>query len=86
MLFFMHLLFERAWKYVLLAPTIILAIGIPLALLPDIGLHYYTEDVPQMRIPNPEPGGHGGGHGNHAEGESEAKAEAPAPEDRATKE
>lgn len=49
MLYFMHLKFERNWKYVLLAPTIILAIGIPLALLPDIGLHYYFNDVPQTR-------------------------------------
>ncbi len=49
MLYFMHLKFERNWKYVLLAPTIILALGIPLALLPDVGLHYYVQDVPQMR-------------------------------------
>lgn len=46
--FFMHLRFERNWKYVLLAPTIILAIGIPLALLPDIGVHYYTVAAPQQ--------------------------------------
>ena len=48
-LFFMHLKFERGWKYVLLAPTTILAIGIPLALFPDIAVHYYRTDVPQMR-------------------------------------
>lgn len=48
MLFFMHLKFERNWKYVILAPTTILAIGLPLALLPDIGVHYYTLDVPQV--------------------------------------
>jgi cytochrome c oxidase subunit 4 len=47
MAFFMHLKFERNWKYVLLAPTIILAMGLPLALLPDIGVHYYTTDTPQ---------------------------------------
>ena len=47
MAFFMHLKFEGRWKYVLLSPTIILAIGIPLALLPDIGLHYYFVDIPQ---------------------------------------
>jgi len=50
MLFFMHLKFERAWKYVLLGPTVILAIGLPLALLPDIGVHYYDMDVPQDPI------------------------------------
>ncbi len=48
MLFFMHLKFERNWKYVLLAPTTILALGLPLALLPDVGVHYYTVDVPQV--------------------------------------
>jgi cytochrome c oxidase subunit 4 len=48
MTYFMHLKFERAWKYVLLAPTIILAMGLPLALLPDVGVHYYTIDVPQI--------------------------------------
>lgn len=47
MLFFMHLKFEGNWKFVLLAPTIILAMGIPLALLPDIGVHYYTTSTPQ---------------------------------------
>jgi len=46
-LYFMHLRFERNWKYVLLAPTTILAIGLPLALLPDIGVHYYKVLVPQ---------------------------------------
>ena len=47
MTYFMHLKFEGRWKFVLLTPTIILAIGIPLALLPDIGLHYYYVDIPQ---------------------------------------
>ncbi len=45
---FMHLKFERAWKYVLLAPTTILALGLPLALMPDVGKHYYMQEVPQM--------------------------------------
>lgn len=45
--FFMHLKFEGNWKYLLLAPTTILAIGLPLALTPDIAAHYYTVDVPQ---------------------------------------
>lgn len=47
MMFFMHLKFEGNWKYVLLAPTTILAIGLPLALMPDIGVAYYTPIVPQ---------------------------------------
>lgn len=48
MMFFMHLKFEGNWKYVLLAPTVILAMGLPLALLPDIAVHYYDVDVPQQ--------------------------------------
>ena len=55
MAWFMHLKFERAWKYVLLAPTTILALGLPLALLPDIGEHYYTLDVPQVHDYQPAP-------------------------------
>jgi cytochrome c oxidase subunit 4 len=47
MMFFMHLKFEGNWKYVILLPTTILAMGLPLALLPDIGIHYYPLDVPQ---------------------------------------
>ena len=47
MMYFMHLKFEGNWKFVLLAPTTILAIGLPLALLPDIGVAYYTPSVPQ---------------------------------------
>lgn len=48
MLYFMHLKFERAWKYLLLAPTIILAAAIPFALAPDIAMHYYTATAPQL--------------------------------------
>ena len=50
MSFFMHLKFEGAWKFVILAPTAILAMGLMLALLPDIGVHYYPTDVPQNRF------------------------------------
>ena len=47
MMYFMHLKFEAAWKYALLAPTIILAGFLMIALIPDIGLHYYANVVPQ---------------------------------------
>jgi cytochrome c oxidase subunit 4 len=50
MAFFMHLKFEGNWKYVLLAPTTILAIGLPLALFPDIGRSYYTNVAPQTGV------------------------------------
>ena len=59
MAFFMHLKFEGRWKFVLLSPTIILAIGIPLALLPDVGLHYYSVDIPQ-NDPSASVSHHGG--------------------------
>jgi cytochrome c oxidase subunit 4 len=49
MMYFMHLKFEGKWKFVLLAPTIILAMAIPAALMPDIGSHYYDYAVPQTR-------------------------------------
>lgn len=48
MLFFMHLKFERKWKYAVLMPTIILAIGLLMVLIPDISLHYYELDIPQV--------------------------------------
>jgi cytochrome c oxidase subunit 4 len=62
MRYFMHLKFEGKWKFVLLLPTAILACGIPLALAPDIGLHYYTPVIPQLR----EHSGARGGHGDEA--------------------
>lgn len=63
MLYFMHLKFEKHWKYVLLGPTVILAIGLPLALFPDIGTHYYDVDVPQNPLENREAGNF---HGENA--------------------
>ncbi len=48
MRYFMHLKFEGKWKYVILLPTTVLALAIPFALAPDIGIHYYDVDVPQQ--------------------------------------
>ena len=45
LVYFMHLKFEGAWKYVVLAPTALLGAGLVLALLPDIALHYYTVEA-----------------------------------------
>jgi cytochrome c oxidase subunit 4 len=50
MLYFMHLKFEQNWKYVLLAPTITLALGLPLSLISDISVHYYPQVVPQVHV------------------------------------
>lgn len=57
MAYFMHLKFEGKWKFVLLAPTIILACGIPLALTPDIGVHYYIDVAPQFEQQAQTPAG-----------------------------
>lgn len=48
MVYFMHLKFEGKWKYVLLSPTIILAMGLTIAMTPDIGIHYYVNESPQI--------------------------------------
>ena len=48
MRYFMHLKFEGKWKYIVLLPTTVLALAIPFALAPDIGIHYYDVDVPQQ--------------------------------------
>lgn len=50
LLYFMHIKFERAWKYVLLAPTGVLAIALPFALAPDMSFHYYGVVAPQRDI------------------------------------
>lgn len=47
LLFFMHLKFEGGWKYLVLAPTTILALGLPMALWPDIGTNYYPSSAAQ---------------------------------------
>lgn len=71
MMFFMHLKFEGNWKYVLLAPTTILAIGLPLALFPDIGASYYTNVAPQTGVWASEISEHQAHHAAHA---ADAKA------------
>ena len=81
MLIFMHLKFERAWKYLLLAPTVILACTIPFALAPDVGFHYYTPTDPQIieyeareaaRKANAADGHGGGEHGGEHGGSEHA--------------
>jgi cytochrome c oxidase subunit 4 len=82
MRYFMHLKFEGKWKYVLLLPTAILACGIPLALAPDIGLHYYAPAIPQVLHESTARGGHGEAPVAHddaaAEPAAATAAEAPA--------
>ena len=47
MMYFMHIKFEGKWKYALLAPTMILALALIVALAPDIGSEYYMRLTPQ---------------------------------------
>lgn len=70
LLIFMHLKFERAWKYLLLAPTFILAFTIPFALAPDIAWTYYTSTAAQAEY-EIEPSHHAGGHGDAAHQEAD---------------
>ena len=74
MMYFMHLKFERAWKYLLLIPTGILAMALPFALFPDVGAHYYTPDVPQVREYAAQQAA-GGEHGHGGEHHDKPAAE-----------
>jgi len=72
MLYFMHLKFEGGWKYVILAPTTVLAMAIPFALAPDIGYHYYSVQVPQTMIAGESAEADGHGDGAHDAGHGDA--------------
>ena len=41
-LFFMHLWWERAWKYILTIPALFMGILLVLLLVPDVGYRYLT--------------------------------------------
>ena len=49
MVYFMHLKFEGRWKWVILLPTVVLAIGLPISLAPDIGIGYYEPERVETR-------------------------------------
>jgi cytochrome c oxidase subunit IV len=83
MRYFMHLKFEGKWKFVLLLPTAILACGVPLALAPDIGLHYYTPVIPQVRHESTARGGHEAATHDAESAEPAAAAESEAPAEHA---
>jgi cytochrome c oxidase subunit IV len=80
MMFFMHLKFEGNWKYVLLAPTTILAIGLPLALYPDVGIAYYTPTAPQIHQWGDEFSAYKAEHAQHVEHAEPPAGEETAPE------
>lgn len=80
MMFFMHLKFEGNWKFVLLAPTTILAIGLPLALYPDVGASYYTQTAPQVTSWADEISEYQEHHAEHVEAAPDAQPAAAQPE------
>ena len=84
LLYFMHIKFESAWKYILLAPTVVLAAALPLALSPDIGFHYYMVQVPQMDVPlvKLDDGSKTGDHGAEKSEHDHDKEHAPAKEEK----
>ena len=72
MLYFMHLKSESGWKYIILVPTITLAIGFPLTMLPDFDPPYYTVDDTRAPITNSP--------ANSAEKKQSSPLETPSPD------
>lgn len=72
MTYFMHLKFEGRWKYIILMPTAILAVGLMIALAPDMAMHYYENDAMQSRIMAHD-ASHDDGHGEQDEAHHEAE-------------
>ena len=70
-LFFMHLLWEANWKYVLTIPAAMMCVFLLLMLIPDIGcrMNHYSEE---RTIFAAEPAAeHGHGDGKHAAGDQD---------------
>lgn len=72
MTFFMHLLWEANWKYVLTIPASLMSVFLVIALVPDVGqrVRYYTEErwlnsSEEQTTPH--------GHGEEGEGQHEDK-------------
>lgn len=64
-LFFMHLLWEASWKYVLTIPAAMMSVFLVCMLIPDIGMrrqNYSEERQLFAAEPHPE---HDGQHGGH---------------------
>ena len=79
MTYFMHLKFEGRWKFLILLPTAILAVGLMIALAPDMAMHYYSYNVPQTKMVASSEG-HGHGDDHEHEGEDGESDETPAEE------
>jgi cytochrome c oxidase subunit IV len=78
MLFFMHLLWEANWKYVLTFPALMMSVFLMAMLVPDIGMrtrHYTEERWLHAATPRPaeahaseEAGDHGAAADDHGDG------------------
>lgn len=70
MTYFMHLKFEGKWKFVILMPTAILAVGLMFALVPDMAMRYYSSEAPQVKMAETgqSAGGDHGAEPKHAKG------------------
>jgi cytochrome c oxidase subunit 4 len=90
MLFFMHLLWEANWKYVLTIPAMFMSLFLVLMLVPDVGmrLHHISEERAAFMAPprhaddgdHGDPGDHAdprGGQPANADAADDADADAP---------
>lgn len=67
MLFFMHLIWEANWKYVLTIPATVMSLLLVMALVPDVGRRYRNYSEERMRYA-PEVSLHDS-HGDHSDGD-----------------
>ena len=72
MLFFMHLIWEANWKYVLTIPATIMSIFLVLMLIPDIGLrtNHYSHSR-KLHAAEPRTAVHGEDHAHDGHGHDE---------------
>ena len=76
-MFFMHLLWEANWKYVLTIPAAMMSLFLLLMLIPDVGCRarkYDEERIIHVAVPVQEHHEEGGGHGEEHKGESNSGA------------
>jgi cytochrome c oxidase subunit 4 len=73
-MFFMHVKYEKSWKYVLTIPTAMMAVFLVLMLIPDIGMrtHHYSEERLQNAATKPADHGTADAHGGAAKGKDAA--------------
>ena len=76
MAFFMHLIWEANWKYVLTIPAGMMSIFLMLMLVPDVGCRYemYSHERLIHAADPQEPHGHGA-HDEHDDGDEHADGE-----------